>query len=61
MMSYDYPRLCGGTFLTLLLRARKQRVKAREHRQGQHDGLADTDIMIGLVKILNPENVLNSV
>lgn len=51
----NYPRLCGGTFFTLLLQARKQRAKAREHRQGERDRLADTDILIGLIKVLNPD------
>ncbi len=51
----EYPRLCGGTFFTLLLQARKQRTKAREHRKGERDGLADTDVLVGLLKVFNPD------
>lgn len=50
-----YPRLCGGTFFTLLLQARKQRSKPREHRRGERDGLSDTDTLIGLIKIVSPD------
>ena len=31
--------LCGGTFFTLLLRARKQRIAARRNAEGESDGL----------------------
>jgi len=51
----EYPRLCGGTFFTLLLQARKQRTKAREHRQGERDGLSDTDMLVGLLKVFYPD------
>lgn len=55
MSMSEYPRLCGGTFFTLLLQARKQRTKAREHRQGERDGLSDTDMLVGLIKVLYPD------
>ena len=32
-------RLCGGTFFTLLLEARKQLLGANEHYAGKKDGL----------------------
>ena len=32
------PRLCGGTFFTLVLQGLKQRTKAREHYRGERDG-----------------------
>jgi hypothetical protein len=51
----EYPRLCGGTFFTLLLQARKQRIKTREHRRGERDGLSDTDMFIWLLKVFNPD------
>lgn len=53
----EYPRLCGGTFFTLLLQARKQRTKAREHRKGERDGLSDIDMLVGLIKVLNPDYI----
>jgi hypothetical protein len=51
----SYPRLCGGTFFTLVLQARKQRTKARQHVAGERDGLSETDTLIGLIKIVSPD------
>ncbi len=48
MSNNDYPRLCGGTFLTLVLQALKQRVKARKHYNGERDGLSDPEVLTGL-------------
>jgi len=53
----EYPRLCGGTFFTLLLQARPQRIKPREHRKGERDGLSDTDTLIGLLKVFDPDYI----
>ena len=55
MTTNEYPRLCGGTFFTLLLQARKQRARAREHRKGERDGLAETDVFAALIKIINSD------
>lgn len=49
----DYPRLCGGTFFTLVLQALRQRMKAREHYAGDSDGLSDSEVMVGLIKVIN--------
>lgn len=57
MTTNQYPRLCGGTFFTLLLQARRPRTKAREHRKGERDGLSETDVLIRLIKIMNPDFV----
>ena len=46
-------RLCGGTFFTLLLRARKQRMGVREHYKGMSDGMADPMLLMDLVEIAN--------
>ena len=54
----EYPRLCGGTFFTLLLQARKPRIKVRRHRpgeRGERDGLSDTDVFVGLIMIFYPD------
>lgn len=49
----NYPRLCGGIFFTLLLQARKQRIGSRERCEGKSDGLNDTDLLEGLIRIFN--------
>lgn len=53
MTNNDYPRLCGGIFLTLLLQARKQRTGSRERSKGESDCLKDSDVLIGLIRIVN--------
>lgn len=55
MTIYDYPRLCGGTFFTLVLQALRQRMKAREHYKGESDGLSDPEVLMGLIKVINPD------
>lgn len=51
----DYPRLCGGTFFTLVLQALRQRTKAREHYTGDSDGLSDPEVLVGLINVINPD------
>ena len=41
-------RLCGGTFFTLLLEARKQLLGANEHYAGKKDGLTEYETLIGV-------------
>lgn len=53
----EYPRLCGGTFFTLVLQALRQRMKAREHYAGDSDGLSDPEVLVGLIKVINPDYV----
>lgn len=55
MSIYNYPRLCGGTFFTLVLQALRQRMKAREHYSGDSDGLSDPEVLVGLIKVINPD------
>jgi len=55
--TYEYPRLCGGTFFTLVLQARRQRMKAREHYSGDSDGLSDPEVLVGLIKVINPDYI----
>lgn len=55
MSKSGYPRLCGGTFFTLELQALKQRVKAREHYNGERDGLSDPEVLTGLITVINPD------
>lgn len=51
----DYPRLCGGTFFTLVLQALRQRMKVREHYKGDCDGLTDPEVLAGLIQVANPD------
>lgn len=48
-------RLCGGTYFTLLLRARKQRMGVREHYKGMSDGMADPILLMALAEITMPD------
>ena len=49
------PRLCSGTSFVLLLQALKNRKSAREHYKGDRDGFSDPEVIIGLIKVLNPD------
>lgn len=55
MTKNENQRLCGGTFFTLLLQARKPRMGVREHYKGTNDGLSDTDTLIALIKVVVPD------
>lgn len=52
-----YPRLCGGTYFTLVLQALRGRMKAREHYSGDCDGLSDPEVLVGLIKVINPDYI----
>ena len=55
MTNIEYPRLCGGTFMTLVIQALLQRKKAREHYKGESDKLNDPDVLAGLITVINPD------
>lgn len=55
MTSKNVPYLCGGTLFSLILQARRNRSKARDKLSGGSDGLKDTDLMMGLVKVVTGE------
>lgn len=55
MTNKEYPRLCGGTFMTLVIQALLQRKKAREHYKGESDKLNDPDVLVGLITVINPD------
>lgn len=55
MTSTKSYRLCGGTYFTLLLRARKQRMGVREHYQGMSDEMADPILLMALAEITIPD------
>ena len=46
----DYPRLCGGTFFTLLLEAANQKLKERK-KFGDSNNFNDPDVFEALVKL----------
>lgn len=54
MANSNPPRLCGGTFLSLILEARKQRTAPREMIKGSSDGLSDKEIFSGLIRVAFP-------
>lgn len=49
-MAQNFPRLCGGTFLTLLLRALK-----KKHRNGSKQGLTEPECFMGLIRVITPK------
>ena len=55
MIQRNEQRLCGGTFLSLLINARKQRMGVREHYKGESDGLSDPSILLALIKVVYPD------
>ncbi len=50
----EKPRLCIGTYFTLLLESRKQRARVRERFNGTADGLSDPEVLTGLAKVTMP-------
>ena len=50
------PYLCGGILFSLILQARKTRIKARDKFNSGSDGLRDTDVMMGLVKVVTGDS-----
>ena len=54
MIISNTPRLCGGIFFTLLLQAKKQRIKVRSTYSGDSDGLSDTEMLKALIRIMDP-------
>lgn len=49
-MAQNFPRLCGGTFLTLLLRALK-----KKHKNGFKQGLTEPECFMGLIRVITPK------
>ena len=55
MAKYENPRLCGGTFFVLVLQALRQRISARQHFKEEKDGLTDPEVLMGLIRVVNPD------
>lgn len=56
MVPTKVPYLCGGILFSLILQARKTRIKARDKFNSGSDGLKDTDVMMGLVKVVTGDS-----
>ena len=55
MAIIEKQRLCGGTFFTLLLQARKPRKGIRQRYMSAKDGLSEPEMLIALAKIVQPD------
>jgi hypothetical protein len=53
-----HPVLCGGTFLTQLLQSRRPTASHRQRTQGKTDSFNESDVLFGLVQIVNPGYLL---
>lgn len=56
-MEDDFPRLCGGTFFTLLLKALKKRRNKRDVYRHGGDGLSNSEVFMGLIQIVDSDYV----
>lgn len=54
-MEENIPVLCGGTFFTLLLQAKKQSVAAAERIRGESNAFTEPKVLLGLIKVINPD------
>lgn len=54
MPNQSIPYLCGGVFLTRLMKVRPSRNGVREHYMGDHDGLSDPETMLAFIKAMSP-------
>ena len=57
MTTQENIRLCGGTFLVLLLQARKQRTAARRNLMREQDGLSDSECFEALIRVAFPDYI----
>lgn len=56
MITTDKPRLCGGTFLVLMLRAKRVRAK-KEIRKFGNGGVTNPELLKGLIMFVDPDYV----
>jgi len=47
--------LCGGTFFTLVLEAKKQGATKTEKLNGQRDGFSEQELFLGVIKVMFPD------
>ena len=57
MTGNAHPVLCGGTFFTLLLEARKPRTRKKEQLCGTRDCLSEPECLAGLLRVMYPEYI----
>ena len=56
MITTDKPRLCGGTFFVLLLRAKRTRAKKEIHKFG-NGGVTNPELLKSLVLFFDPDYI----
>jgi len=54
MMNIDKPRLCGGTFLVLMLRAKRTKAKKDIQKNGS-DGVTNPELLKSLILLIDPD------
>lgn len=54
-MDFDYPKLCGGTFFSLLINAKKPGTSKNAKRLTGGDGLTNADLLVALIKLFDPK------
>ena len=57
MTNTEFPVLCGGTFLTLILQSRKPTASRRQRTQGITDIFREPDVLFELVKLVQPDYI----
>ena len=60
MTRNDNLRLCGGTFFCLLLQAKKQRKNNRPQIRSDNDGLTESGMFEGLIKVFQPNYIVSN-
>ena len=55
MPEQSIPYLCGGVFLTHLMKAHPSRSGVREHYMGERDGLSDPETMLAFIQVMSPD------
>ena len=55
MRESQIPRLCAGTFFTLVLQAILPRKTARDHAGGRGDIVTEPMVLAGLMRVINPD------
>lgn len=60
MSNEQYPYLCGGILLNLLIEAKKPSISSREKIEGKKSQVSDSDILKGLINLVTGEEVIST-
>ena len=52
-----HPVLCGGTFFSLIVMSRKPTVSRRQRIKGKSDAFSESDMLLGLLRIIQPDYI----